>query len=116
MIKFDKKYSGLFKKNQNSEKVFGCNLYLEENLNKDSSKNKIKQVKQTFFKKSRKTLKRYLRENLFENPYIIKLEKYKYLDMDDLVTIYYDEFTDLFAIVGLKESCLLNFGITTEVK
>ena len=42
MIRFDKKYSGLFKKNQNSEKVFGCNLYLEENLNKDSSKNKIK--------------------------------------------------------------------------
>ena len=33
-----------------------------------------------------------------------------------MVTIYYDEFTDLFAIVDLKENCLLDFGIATEVK
>ena len=38
------------------------------------------------------------------------------MDTDDLVTIYYDEFTDLFAIVDLKENCLLDFGIATEVK
>ena len=62
MIKFDKKYSGLFKKNQNSEKVFGYNLYLEENLNKDSSKNKIKQIKQTLFKK--------YRNDIFEKIYL----------------------------------------------
>ena len=33
-----------------------------------------------------------------------------------MVTIYYDEFTDLFAIVDLKKNCLLDFGIATEVK
>jgi hypothetical protein len=115
-VKFDKKYSGLFKKNQNYEKVFGYNLYLEENLGKDSSKNKIKQGEQKLFKKYEETSKKYLRENLFENPCIIKSEKCTYLAKDDLVTIYYDEFTDLFAIVDLKENCLLDFDIATEVK
>lgn len=33
-----------------------------------------------------------------------------------MVTIYYDEFTDLFGIVDLKKNCLLDFGIATEVK
>jgi len=115
-VKFDKKYSGLFKKNQNYEKVFGYNLYLEENLGKDSSKNKIKQGEQKLFKEYEETSKKYLRENLFENPCIIKSEKCTYLDTDNLVTIYYDEFTDLFAIVDLKENCLLDFDIATEVK
>ena len=115
-VKFDKKYSGLFKKNQNYEKVFGYNLYLEENLGKDSSKNKIKQGEQKLFKEYEETSKKYLRENLFENPCVIKSEKCTYLDTDNLVTIYYDEFTDLFAIVDLKENCLLDFDIATEVK
>ena len=47
-VKFNKDYSGLFKENY---EVFGYNLYLEENLSKDSSKNKIKQRKQKLFKK-----------------------------------------------------------------
>jgi len=89
---------------------------LEENLSKDSSKNKIKQGEHKLFKKYGETSKKHLRENLFQNPCIIKSEKCKYLDTDDLVTIYYDEFTDLFAIVDLKENCLLDFGIATEVK
>ena len=38
-VKFDKKYSGLFRKNKNYEKVYAYNIYLEENLGKDSSKN-----------------------------------------------------------------------------
>lgn len=67
-VKFDKKYSGLFKKDKNYEKVFGYNLYLEDNLGKDSSKNKIKQGEQRLFKKYGETSKKYLRENLFENP------------------------------------------------
>jgi hypothetical protein len=113
-VKFDKNYSGLFKKNY--ENVFGYNLYLEENLSKDSSKNKIKQGKQKLFKKYGKESKQYLRNNLFENPWIIKSEKCKYLDTDNFVTIYYDEFTDLFAIVDSNENCLLDFGIATEVK
>ena len=50
-VKFNKKYSGLFRKNQNYEKVFAYNLYLEENLGKASSKNKIKQGESKLFKK-----------------------------------------------------------------
>jgi hypothetical protein len=115
-VKFDEKYSGLFKTNENYEKVFGYNLYLEENISKDSSKNKVKQGEQKLFKKYRETSKKYLREKLFENPCIIKSEKCTYLDKDDLVTIYYDEFTDLFAIVDLNKNCLLDFGIATEVQ
>ena len=115
-VKFDNKYSGLFKKNENYEKVFGYNLYLEENLAKNSSKNKIKQSEQKLFKKYGEISKNYLRENLFQNPCIIKSEKCTYLDTDNLVTIYYDEFTDLFAIVDLNKNCLLDFGIATEVK
>jgi len=115
-VKFDKNYSGLFKKNENYEKVFGYNLYLEENLSKDSSKNKIKQGKQKLFKKYGKESEQYLRNNLFENPCIIKSEKCKYLDTDNFVTIYYDEFTDLFAIVDSNENRLLDFGIATEIK
>ena len=115
-IKFDKKYSGLFRKNKNYEKVFAYNLYLEENLGKDSSKNKIKQGESKLFKRYGETSKKYLRENLFQNPCIIKSEKCKDLDTENLVTIYYDEFTDLFAIVDLKKNCLLDFGIATEVK
>ena len=55
-------------------------------------------------------------ENLLQNPCIIKSEKCKYLDTENLVTIYYDEFPDLFAIVDLKKNCLLDFDIATEVK
>lgn len=97
MVKFDKKYSDLFKKNKNQEKVFSYNLYLEKNLDKVSSKS-------------------YLRENLFQNPCIIKVKKFKYLETESLVTIYYDKFTDLFAILDLKKNCLFNFSIATEIK
>ena len=38
------------------------------------------------------------------------------MDTDNFVTIYYDELTDLFAIVDSKENRLLDFGIATEVK
>ena len=112
-IKFDRDYSGLFKENY---EAFGYNLYLEENLSKDSSKNKMKQGKQKLFKKYGEISKEYLRKNLFENPCVIKSEKCKYLDTDNYVTIYYDELTDLFAIVDSKENRLLDFGIATEVK
>jgi len=112
-VKFDKNYSGLFKKNY---EVFGYNLYLEENLSKDSSKNKIKQGKQKLFKKYGETSKQYLRKNLFENPCVIKSEKCKYLDTDNFVTIYYDELTDLFAILDSNKNTVLDFGVASEVK
>jgi hypothetical protein len=112
-VKFDKNYSGLFKKNY---EVFGYDLYLEENLSKDSSKNKIKQGKQKLFKKYGETSKQYLRKNLFENPCVIKSEKCKYLDTDNFVTIYYDELTDLFAILDSNKNTVLDFGVASEVK
>ena len=112
-VKFDKNYSGLFKKNY---EVFGYNLYLEENLSKDSSKTKIKQGKQKLFKKYGETSKQYLRKNLFENPCVIRSEKCKYLDTDNFVTIYYDELTDLFAILDSNKNTVLDFGVASEVK
>ena len=33
-----------------------------------------------------------------------------------MVTIYYDELTDLFAIVDSKINCFLDFGTATEVQ
>merc|ERR1711935_32513 len=65
-IKFDKKYNGLFKKDKNYEKVFCYNLYLERNLGKTSSKNKIKQGESKLFKRYKKESMDYLRENLFQ--------------------------------------------------
>lgn len=79
-----KNYSVLFKRNY---EVFGYNLYLEENLSKDSSKNQLKRGKKKLFKKYGETSKQYLREHLFENSCVIKSEKCKYLDTDDFVTI-----------------------------
>jgi hypothetical protein len=48
-FKFDKNYSGLFKKNY--EEVFGSNLYLEQNISKTASNNEIAQAKQKLFQK-----------------------------------------------------------------
>jgi CMP-N-acetylneuraminic acid synthetase len=87
-VKFDNKYSGLFKKNY---EVFGYNLYLEENISKTASNNQIKKAKQKIFKKYGENSKQYLRTYLFENPCIIKSEECKYLDTSDFVTIYYDQ-------------------------
>lgn len=72
-IKFDKRYSGLFKHNF---QVFDYDLYLEENLAKDASKAKIKQAKAKLFKKYGKESKQHLRKNLFENPCIIKYKEW----------------------------------------
>ena len=116
MVKFNNEYSSLFKKNKNYKKIFAYNLYSEKSIAKDSSKNKIKQVESKLFKKWRETLKKYLRENLFQNPCIIKLEEYKDLNTENLIIIYYNKFTDLFAIVDLKKNSLLDFNIATEIK
>ena len=115
-VKFDKKYNGLFKKDKNYKKVFSYNLYLNQNLSKESSRNKIKQGESKMYKKYGKKSMDYLRKNLFQNPDIIKSEKCKYLDTENLVTIYYNEFTDLFAIVDSTKNYLLDFGIASEVK
>lgn len=70
-VKFDKNYNGLFKKNY---KFFCYNLYLEENILKTASNNKIKQGEQKLLKNYGIELKQYLLIHLFENPCIIKSE------------------------------------------
>lgn len=112
-VKFSKTYSELFKE---KHEIFGYNLYLEENLSKDSSNNKIKQGKKNLFKKYGEASKNQLREKLFENPCVIKSEKCKYLKTEKFVTIYYDELTDLFAIVDTDKNLVLDFDIATEIK
>jgi len=47
---------------------------------------------------------------------VIKSEKCKYLDTDNFVTIYYDELTDLFAILDSNKNTVLDFGVASEVK
>ena len=59
-IEFDGRYRSLFTKNENYGKVFGYNLDLEENLGKDSSKNKLKQCQKKLFLKCGETAKKYL--------------------------------------------------------
>jgi hypothetical protein len=115
-IKFSENFVNLFKKNENFRTVFSYNIYLEKNIAKDASRKEIKQATQNLFKKYGKEAKKYLRENLFENPCIIKCENCKYYNFNYIVTIYYDEFTDLFAIVSSKTNNLLDFGIATETK
>jgi hypothetical protein len=38
------------------------------------------------------------------------------LDTDNFVTIYYNELTDLFAILDSNKNTVLDFGIATEIK
>jgi len=112
-VKFKKNFRKIF--NENYE-VFGYNLYLEEDLSKNASKKEVIKAKDNLWKKYKSASQEYLRENLFRNPCIIKSEKCKYLDTSDYVTIYYNQLTDLFAIVNQKSNCLLDFGIATKVK
>lgn len=111
-IKFGKNYKNLFKENY---QIFGYNLYLEENLSKTASQNQINKAKNKLFKKYKKISKKYLRENLFKNPYIIKLENCHYLDNSNFVTIYFDELKDIFAIIDSKSNSLLDFGIANKI-
>ena len=66
---------GLFIKNY---EVFDSNLYREQNLSVDASNKKIKRAKQKLFKKFGNESKEYLRKNLFEDPHIIKCERFRY--------------------------------------
>jgi len=109
-VKFDKRFRDLFKKDNNYE-IFGYNLYLEENLSKTASKTEIPEAKEKLFRKYAEESREYLRENLFRNPCIIKSEESQYMDTNDFVTIYYDELTNLFAIVDSESNRLLDFGI-----
>jgi len=80
-VKFDSRYKDLF--NQQYEKVFGYNIYIEENLPKDVKKNRLKRALKRFFKG-----KENLRRNLFENPCIVKATQCRYRDHFGLGSIY----------------------------
>ena len=111
-IKFGKNYKNLFKKNY---EIFGYNLYLEENLSKNASKNQINKAKNKLFKKYKKISKNYLREKLFENPCVIKLENCRYMNNYNFVTIYFDHLKDIFVIIDSKSNSLLDFGIANKI-
>ena len=48
-VKFDSRYKALF--NQQYEKVFGYNIYIEENISKDVKKQKLKKAFNRLFQK-----------------------------------------------------------------
>ena len=48
-VKFDSRYQALFK--QQYEKVFGYNIYIEENISKDVKKQKLKKALKSLFHK-----------------------------------------------------------------
>ena len=112
-VKFDSRYQDLF--NQQYEKVFGYNIYIEENLPKDVNKKRLKRALKRFFKKYGEQGKENLRRDLFENPCVIKATQCRYRDHFGLVTIYYDQFNDLFGVVDSKSNRLLDFAIATEI-
>ena len=51
------------------------------------------------------------RTHLFDNPCIIELEEYQYLDNSNFAKIYSDQFTDLLAIVDSKSNFFFRFQI-----
>lgn len=81
------------------EKVFNYNLVIEENVSKDSNKNRIKRAEKSLFKRYGSKAKSDLRVRLFQNSFVIKASGCRYRDRAGYVTIYYDFLSDIFAIV-----------------
>ena len=68
-------------------------MYLEGNITKNSSQDKINQGKEKLFQKYKQASENYLRENLFENACIIKSENCKSSDIDNSVKVnLFDQF------------------------
>lgn len=107
-VKFNhkkRKYKDLFKKNYEVFN-FDVNLYLDNNLSKSTSAKEIDKAKDKLFREYAKKSQEFLRVKLFRNPCIIKLLDCKFATDEGLepipVTIYFDQLTDLFAIVDKK--------------
>jgi hypothetical protein len=118
-VKFNQKkqkYEDLFKKNYEVLNL-GVNLYLDNNLSKSASDEEIDKAKDKLFREYGKKSQEFLRVKLFRNPCIIKLLDCKFGNSEGLkpipVTIYFDQLTDLFAIVD-KKNVLVDFGVATE--
>ena len=119
-VKFNnkkRKYKDLFKKNYEVFD-FDVNLYLDNNLPKSASAEAIDKAKDKLFKEYGEKSKEFLRVKLFRNPCIIKLLDCKFGTGEGSepipVTIYFDQLTDLFAIVD-KKNVLVDFGVATEL-
>lgn len=78
----------------------------------------IKKIKRNknYFKNIEKNQNSISNRLYFEHLCIIKWKKYKYLNADNFVTIYSNEFTHLFPIVDSNKNHLLDCSISTEVK
>jgi len=111
------KYKDLFKKNYEVFN-FDVNLYLDNNISKSASDEEIDKAKDKLFREYGKKSQEFLRVKLFRNPCIIKLLDCKFANSEGLkpipVTIYFDQLTDLFAIVD-KKNVLIDFGVATEL-
>ena len=59
-VKFNKKFRDLFKKDNNYE-IFGYNLYLEENIPKTATNQKIREAKENLFRKYAEESREYIR-------------------------------------------------------
>jgi len=94
----------------------GVNLYLDNNLSKSASDEEIDKAKDKLFREYGKRSQEFLRVKWFRNPCIIKLLDCKFENSEGLkpipVTIYFDQLTDLFAIVD-KKNVLVDFGVAT---
>jgi hypothetical protein len=93
-----------------SEKVFGYNLVIEENIPK-----RIKRAEKRLFKTYGSKAESDIRIRLFENPCVIKTSECRYRDRSGFVTIYYDVLSDLFTIVDSQSNNLLEFSVATEI-
>jgi hypothetical protein len=69
-IKFGSDFFNMF--SQQYEKVFGYNLVIEENVQKDANRNRIKRAEKRLFKTYGAKAESDLRVRLFENPLVIK--------------------------------------------
>ena len=115
-VKFNhkkRKYKDLFKKNYEVFN-FDVNLYIDNNLSKSASDEEIDKAKDKLFREYGERSKEFLRVKLFRNPCIIKLLNCKFETDPISVTIYFDQLTDLFAIVD-KKNVLVDFGVATEL-
>ncbi len=112
-IKFGSDFFDMFRNQY--EKVFGYNLLIEENVEKDANRNRKKRAEKRLFKTYGSKAQYDLRLRLFENPFVIKARECRYRDRLGYVTIYYDILRDLFAIVDSKSNKLLQFSVATEI-
>jgi hypothetical protein len=112
-IKFGSDFFDMFRKQYN--KVFGYDLFFEENIPKDANRDRIKRAEKRLFKTYGSKAQSDLRVRLFENPCVIKASECRYRDRSGYVIIYYDVLSDIFAVVDAKSNKLLEFSVASLI-